>query len=384
MHITVHQDKVFDLLDVLMARWKSTPRQYPYNRPDAILPQAVAIPPQMRADKKLLANFYLYSCIYMRGGIESLQAFNALVVLWRDRPEFFDPTYIRMLPQPDIQEVLKDYIGWDSRQASINWSENSKRLCDNWGGQAINLAKNLGDYEEALRRMKNKRTKRELAEAGEDGEGFVGFQPKMVSMLLYFFDYERWIKPRFIYPSPADFHNFRLGLATGAIVVEVPEGRDLLFNEKLSAPWRAAVMAYLELKGADPAELANALWLYSLVMCGNSPLTETSGDIVLDNGDKVKTNHSGMFAAEELPHAEGVQKFLHPKFRKDLEATCLLCPFLDVCEYAIPARPYYSRGKFIFRPRPKVEEHIDRRRLQEPTYTVSAAAIPLLFDQPEA
>ena len=61
--------------------------------------------------------------------------------------------------EAEAQKVLKEHIGWDSRQASINWSENSKRLCDNWGGQAINLVKYLDSYDEALRRMKNKTTK---------------------------------------------------------------------------------------------------------------------------------------------------------------------------------------------------------------------------------
>lgn len=370
MKITVHHEKVFEILDVLLARWNSNPKQYPYTRSDAILPQAVALPDDLRADKKLLANYYFYVCIYMRGGIESLQAFRALVSIWRQHPELFDPYRARWVPQPEVQSILKEFIGWDSKAASINWVENSRQLVQHWDGHALNLAKGLGNYAEALRRIKNKRTKREFAQAGADGGGFRGFQPKMVSMLVYFFDWEGWLKPRFLYPSPADFHNFRLGLTTGAIEVSIKKGESLSASEKLSAPWREAVMAYLKTRKADPIELADALWLFSLVMCGNSPVTITKS-LPVEKEDGPKS-----FGFTEIwDHAQWVMA----SSRKKLEETCLVCPFLLECKYGIPAQPYYRKGKLILRPRPPIERDNHLRLVKIPKAEVEEEPHPTLF-----
>jgi hypothetical protein len=76
MLVTIRKDRMFELIDVLLARLKA--KQYPYNKPEAIVPQLV-IPKELRRDKRVLALFYFYVCIYMRGGIESLQAFKALI-----------------------------------------------------------------------------------------------------------------------------------------------------------------------------------------------------------------------------------------------------------------------------------------------------------------
>ncbi|HEY6022533.1 MAG TPA: hypothetical protein VIY48_22515, partial [Candidatus Paceibacterota bacterium] len=160
MHVIVHQDKVFELLDVLLARWKSKPKQYPYNRPDAVIPQRI-IPPELHANKHTLACWYFYACIYMRGGIESLQAFNALIRMWRDLPHLFDPAHAALMQPSDMQPILRKYIGWDSEQASINWVFNSRWLMQSWKGNPLNLIKGLRSYEEAERRIRNKRTKRE-------------------------------------------------------------------------------------------------------------------------------------------------------------------------------------------------------------------------------
>ncbi len=293
MQVTVDQQKVFAMLDVLVGRWKE--KRYPYNRPDAVIPQTI-LPTDLVKDQYTLACWYFYVCIYMRGGIESLQAFNALIRMWRQSPHFFDPGHAALMRPEDIQPVLKKFIGWDSKAASINWVYNSRRLMQDWKGDPLNLTKGLRDYDEALRRMRNKMTQRDLREAGVDGAGFRGFQPKMVSMLLYFYDWEgqslrgrnqRWLKPRFYYPSPADFHNFRLALATIAMTVErnpaddiweeVYGGQLIRTSERISAPWRKTVMAYLLDRQADPLEIADAIWLFSLVMCGNSPATVTKG-----------------------------------------------------------------------------------------------------------
>ena len=344
MKVTVHTGRVYALLDTLVERWQK--KQFPYNKVDAIIPQTI-IPEELRADKKALATFYFYICIYMRGGIESLQAFQALLRMRHDHPDCFDPFKASKMGAESIQIILKEYIGWDSKAASKNWAENSWRLVWYWGGNPLELFKGIHDYEEALRRIRNKRTKADRLAAGHDGCGFLGFQPKMVSMLVYFLDWEKLLKPRFPYPSPADFHNFRLGLTTGGL--EIPKRlRHIHTTEKLSAPWRQVVMEYIVQKKADPVEVADALWLFSLVMCGNSPLMSV----------REAENGSGMFSEDVLPHiTDQGGYYLLPRFRNALEMTCLRCPIRDTCSLAIPSRPYYRKGLLVLRSRFLIENH---------------------------
>ena len=287
MSVTVNRKILFRLLDELLARRAGN--LFPYTKKDAVIPQTI-IPDDLRKDKRVLACFYFYACIYMRGGIESVQAFNALIRMWRKHPYMFDPLEAQWLEQRKVKALLKRYIGWDSEAASITWLENSRRLVQYWRGDPLMLIKGLRSYDEALRRIRNKTSKIDQRQAGTDGAGFRGFQPKMVSMLLYFYDWEGWLEKRFYYPPPADFHNFRLGFNQGAIVLSVWV-ETVRVSEKISILWRNATMDYLRARKADPVVVADAIWLFSLVMCGNSPLNRTT-----------KTNGSGMFAAKDLPH----------------------------------------------------------------------------------
>lgn len=359
MQVIVHQGRVFELLDVLLARWKASPKKYPFNRKDAVIPQNI-IPEEIRKDTRTLACFYFYACIYMRGGIESLQVFNALIKMWRTYPDLFDPMRAQWWKQSDVQVILKRFIGWDSKAASKNWVENSKRLMRNWGGDPFTLLKGVKDYDEALLRIRNKLKKSELHEAGMHNEGFIGFQPKMVSMILYFYDWEGWLKPRFLYPSPADFHNFRFALANGAMEI-VPYTRQVRTSEKISAQWREIVMAYMKARRADPVQVSDALWLFSLVMCGNSPATTAHAKHPLERKERPSLFAFGN-VEEQWDHGQSVRA------RKSLQLrqTCLICPFAATCDYAIPAQPYYRQGILELRPRPKVIEGIGFNHLPEP------------------
>lgn len=340
MIVTARRRIAFAMLDELLARWRA--KEFPYDQREALVPQSI-IPETLRRDRRALACFYFYACIYMRGGIESMQAFRALLRMHAERPEVFDPFAAQWLSPETATAVLRAYIGWDARRAGINWVENSRRLVEDWKGDPLTLIKNLRDYPEALRRLRNKRTKRDARHAGARGRGFFGFQPKMVSMFLYFCDWEGWLTKRFPYPSPADFHNFRLALNQGALIIQ-PTPYAVRVSEKLSKPWRDTVLAYLRARKADPVDVADALWLFSLVLCGNSPLTKTTAE-----------NGSGLFGAEALPHELPRGKYHPPRMRAALEKTCLACPLQKRCSFAIPSQPYYRKGQLILRPRPRVE-----------------------------
>ncbi|HYF13145.1 MAG TPA: hypothetical protein VD928_02530 [Candidatus Paceibacterota bacterium] len=354
MHVSINRKLVFEILDVLLARWNSNPKKYPFNRPDAILPQS-RICAEIRRDMFVHACFYFYACVYMRGGIESLQVFQALEKMWKQYPHFFEPRYASMLQQTDLESVLRQFIGWDAKAASRYWIENSRRLNENWKGSPLELMRGVRTYKEALRRIKNKRLVREQLKHGKKYEGFMGFQPKMVSMLVYFFDYEGWLTKRFIYPSPADFHNFRIALSNGAMKI-VPGQSAVRSTEKISAPWRGAVVAYLRARRADPIAVSDVLWLFSLVMCGNSPASTT----------KEVNGGAPLIEYANVPENWNVSEWSSSRSIKRFEQTCLVCPFLTTCTYAIPSRPYYSRGLLVLRERYKIEKRIDPALVHEP------------------
>jgi hypothetical protein len=347
MEVQLDRERLFEVLDVLLARWSSSPKQYPFTHKDATIPQTI-IPDALRSDPHKLARFYFYACIYMRGGIESSQAFRALLTMGQEHPELFDSLHAQWMKEEEVQNILKRFIGWDSKAASINWIENSKRLMRNWDGDPFKLIKGVKSYTEALRRIKNKRGKDEFKKAGSNNIGFRGFQPKMVSMLLYFYDWEGWLKPRFPYPSPADFHNFRIGFANRILRVSPPTAV-FRTQEKISAVWRAGIMDYLQVRKADPVKVADALWLFSLVMCGNSPATTTYKTPPIEKKERPALFHFGN-VTEHWKQDESLQT----SRREKLLETCGICLCAATCDFAIPAYPYYTLGQLELRPREKV------------------------------
>lgn len=339
----VYVDKTagYWLFDILLERWNAQPKMFPYDQPRAVIPQTI-IPDHIRQhnNPETIYFFYMVICIWMRGGIESIQAFKAVIKMYRDHPELFDPYEVQHWKQSELQPIVKAYIGWDSKNAARFWIENAKRVMRNWDGKPSQIFKGITTFEEAVRRIKNKgswsRKKRAEANASQnDGLGFMGYKEKMVAMLVYFIDWEGLLPKRFIYPTPADFHNFRLALAHRVIRLD-PQPLHLRDHELISAPWRELTMEYMRERKADPVELADAVWLFSLELCGNSPLTEwrNKQDVALEDS---------MGLDEEI---FAIDKRLHlfaPKYRNRIQRTCLACPLLDTCELAIPAGPYYQR-----------------------------------------
>lgn len=328
MRVTVDRRQAAKVIDALIERRKKGLQ--PYDSPRASVPQEL-IPEDIRKDKRLLARFYFFVCIYMRGGVESHTAFRQLLKMWRAHPELFDAFAVSKLTVEYVQSILKEFVGWDSKNAGTYWHRNAVLLTQHWGGEALSITRNLTSYEEAVRRIARKSGNKGSLDAKE--EGFWGFQHKMVSMLLYFFDWEKLLTPRFAYPSPADFHHYRILIATKAVVVETSNGVPIRFSEKVSRPIRETLMWYLKSRGVDPIILADALWLFSLLLCGESPATMTK-------------------ESDEPFHPRLWGEGLRRRFRK----TCGRCPFASECEVAIPAKPYYRRGQIVLRKRPTEDE----------------------------
>ena len=370
MQFETSEEALFEFLDDLLARWNSKPKRFPFNKPSAIIPQTI-IPEELRKDREALATFYVAIDNDMKGKVTSITAFKGYIEIWKKYPWFFDPRVLLWEKQSRVIEIYEEFLPIDKLAKTKALFINYRHLMQYYDSNALNLLRGVRNYDEALRRLLNKRSsKRELRVAGYAGEGLFGHQHKMVSMLVYFFDWEGWLKPRFIYPPPGDIQNFRGALSSGSII---PQGlnSDVIGNYKLiGEPWRRGTMKYIRVRKADPRDVADVAWLFGAEMCGNSPLTVSKRR---PRGPKYKKEEKPkvelMFGDEDLPEVTDVRQFLQPKYRKDLEETCLICPILSRCNFAIPAGPYYDEGEIVLRPRPRVEDHIDRTHLREPTYT---------------
>lgn len=317
MHVTYDTRKAFRLMDVLLERYRA--KKYPFNRADAIYPQQM-ITQKVRGDKYSLACFYFYACIYMRGGIESAQVFRAFLKMHNDTPLLFEPFSAARMTEEEVSAVLKKYVGWDSREARKDWVENSRRLVKNWNGNPLDLLKNLKSYEEAIYRMRNKIKKNgRIRTLDTKYEGFRGFKFKMVSMLLYFYD-----------------------LATEAVRVRAAEGKEVRADEKISAPIRNLVLKYMRARNIRPVEIANALWLYSLLMCGNSPATVTKS---------LRERSAPLLEHHEIKEQWVHEKWVSANAAKLLRDTCMRCVLQRNCKFAIPAKSYYRKGQLVLRPR---------------------------------
>lgn len=357
MQITTSKEDVFWLVDELLARWRSKPKGYPFNRPDAIIPQDL-VPIELRADKRTLANWYLAICNHMKGRVNSTQAFLAYIEMWKQEPQFFDPDWVALQNQEIIEGVYERFIATDKRACAKAHILNSRRLKQHYKGDARNILKNATSYDEAIARIMNKVGRLER-EAGNNDPGFFGFRHKMVSMFVYFMDWEGFIKKRFPYPSPADIQNFRIGIASLGIRIERPSPRGIRNHETISAPWREVVLQYIVERKQDPIDVADVLWLFSNIMCGNSPLTST---LTSD------ANGTGLFDADSIPPSNTIVQLTKPKYLEALQETCLNCFLLSRCSYVIPAAPYYESGIIELRVRPKIELVVPQGIVTEPTF----------------
>lgn len=343
MEVTRNKRRFFSTVDVLLERKREN--LFPFNTEQAYVPQLL-IPQEIRQDTILLGTFYLIICTWMRGGLESHTAFKLFIKGCAKHPELLDPKWIAEVPYERLYTIISNIIGWDAKAATGFIKENMTLFHRNWGGDLLKLLRGVSSYEEACRRLRNKNGrsgKNKLPSLDPVETGFIGFQFKMVSMLLYFCDWEGWLKPRFLYPSPADFHHYRIFLANEAILVKNGKG-PIRYTEEISRPIRDLLMAYLVERQADPVEVADALWLYSLLMCGESPFTITR---------EQPTERPALLAKSGVEETWDLSQWAQRR-KKRIQRTCGACILADTCKYAIPSKPYYRKGILQLNPRPKV------------------------------
>ena len=342
MRVNIDYDRGRAVVGALIELWRN--RSYPFDR--AVLPQQL-IPPSIRGDKLTLALFYFYACLLMRGGIESETAFRQLFKIHERFPDLFVPEKAQHVSHSDLVGVVGEHIGWDKKAISAFWIENSKRLVEAWGGNPLTVFRGVTTYEEAVNRTRNKKRKGDPPPSDLFFHaGFVGFQHKMTSMLLYFFEYEGLLPTNFHYPPPVDFHHCRLFLAHRILVVKGGNPGYVRYEERITSPIRSFLSWYIKNHDATTLELSDTLWLYSKLMCGEAPGNTTKSP------KKAGVNSPGETPRFQLPltHHFDNAEWARTKTKSFL-STCGVCSVRETCTFSIPARPYFAQGKFVLTPR---------------------------------
>lgn len=315
-------------------------RRFPYDDLEKNLPQNMVID-EVRNDKLRFARHLFASCHYMRGTVISSHAFKVLNELQEESPWLFDERILERSVE-DVQAALGAKIPWQQEQVARLWHQNFRILFEDWGGDPRNIFEGVKDKKTLYRRVMGEKYKEyRRTPAGKRVRiksryrGFGGFLEKMTSMLAYFLEATKLIKPTPL-SAPIDFHHFRFYIAN--LMITFPG--DVIRYEKVKAAG-IKLAEYLQREFAlTQVEYGDIVWLWSLIICRSAPHTTCSTAFESDgNGGK-----------KELKIPIDVD-WGNPNHVKSHERSCGLCEVSDFCSHGIPAGVYYNTGKFEKRPR---------------------------------
>lgn len=337
--VILSRTRAFVVFDKILDLYKRG--AYPYTLPAAELPQN-RIPDELKEDKLAHARFLFYVCHHMRGMVRSITAFEQHLKMREEHPWMYVPEEASARSEEEILAALDGYLRVGAKVTARFWKENSERL-QWWGGDPRNLFDGVRNFKTLTDRVCNKK---KLVN-GFHMNGFLGFQEKMASMLAYFLA-EAELVPTFSFPPPIDFHHMRMAMATGVIRKHKSYKKTLRYTEDVVKPVRDVSAAYCRERGEDSILFANALWLYSLILCAQSPINSDENE---DNDHNKNKRDHGMFT--ELPRNRVLPR---AKWWGRYMASCGSCPMQTECSFGIPARPYYLKGMLIPRPRPEIRQ----------------------------
>ncbi len=338
--IEVDSARVDEVLDTLVEAHANN--EYPYNRPDVIVPQIPEnMPKTLIRDTKAHANFFFNVCYYMRGGIKSVDAVKRMGEMFDEYPELFDNKYVYERLKYDswdeyenkeflieeIASVLSKFgLGFQFATAR-SWVENAERLHTKYDGDARNIFHGVSDYDTCAERIVN----------DNKGNGFIGFKYKMASMLAYFLMDEELVDP-FIFPIPVDVHVLRVSIANEMITFpDSPHGTNL-FNDHTTATLRDIYYNYAERKNVNPLRLCDAVWLLSGALCSSTPGNRTYEPL----GRKFRNGRSTVLEPEIVNTKSPLQQ-------RQFARSCGACPVKATCTKNVPIKPYYIAGALYIR-----------------------------------
>lgn len=332
LHVTVNKGHAYPILDRLLGAY--TTNQPPYNLDRVRLPQDPRhMPKTLEYGSVDHAMFMFNVCYYMRGGIKSNDAVKRMSNIYDDYPELFNCDYTRTFDAVELENILGRYGLGFQKTVSKQWIENSRRMQDDYEGDPRNIFTGVNTYEQSQELIKN-----------QNGNGFIGFQDKMTSMIIYYLMEQELIEP-FNFPIPIDIHVMRVSIANEMVSFadengnEVPNGTRFYTPETLSA-LRSLYFDYAGENNVNPIRLCEAVWMLSESSCGKHPGNKTIEPLGRKNRDGTNTIL--------LPNVVDISDAAQQKAYAE---SCAICPLVETCEYNIPGGQYYIGGDVIIRGR---------------------------------
>lgn len=319
--IVINWDRSRAVLGRIMDAYRNG--DFPYNQDATRLPQDPRhMPSTLEMGTKEHAMYLFTTCLYMRGGIRSDEAFRKLSTIYDKEPGLFVAEEAAAIEPATIAQVLTlNGLGFARRNSEF-WVENSTRLKNRWDGDPRNIYKEVQGYEDCLVHIAN----------DQKGGGFKGFQEKMVSMITYYL-MEAQLIPEFTFPLPVDLHVLRVTIANEMVLFPgYEEGADL-YQPEVLAVMRELYHQYAIEIGGDTLGLCNAVWMLSQSLCGINP-----GNVTLEpEGAKARKGRSTVLVPLDIDTNSPAQNSAYDR-------SCRSCPVEDTCEWNLPSKPYYVSG----------------------------------------
>lgn len=326
--IELHKDQAEEVLGALLVAYQEN--QPPYDQDRVRLPHDPRhMPRTLERGTTDHAMFLFNVCYYMRGGIKSNDAVKRMSRVYDEWPELFDSETASRFDPALLAEILKSHgLGFQETVAG-QWIENARRMVERFDGDPRNIFEDVSTYEQS----------QVLVQNDGKGNGFLGFQEKMTSMIIYYLMDEELIKP-FNFPIPVDLHVMRVSIANELITFpNAPFGTNLYTKETIAA-LRTLYLEYAAEHDVNPLRLCDAVWMLSESSCGRHP-----GNTTLEPLGRDQRNGRSTYMVP------GVVDTADPTQQAAYESACRVCPIEESCMYNIPGTQYYVGGNIIVRGR---------------------------------
>jgi hypothetical protein len=325
VEITVDWPRVEAVLGNLLQAYRD--RVYPYNW--ARVPQDPEhLPLSLPRGGIEEAEFFWAANYYMRGGMKSNDAMVMLGVLRDDHPEIFNFEAASELDEAWLASLLRRYrLSYRYGQIAHFWVENARRMTERWNGDPRKIFAGVTEYEECLVRVQN----------NHRGGGFLGFQEKMVSMVMYYYMYQG-LTEFFVFPLPVDLHVLRVTISHQMITFRDLPSDGNMYSDATLRVMREMYVEYSRQHDISPLEVCNAVWLLSMALCGTTP-----GNVTLEpDGRGKRRGRSTRLVPLEINPDDERQRWAYKK-------SCGSCPSSAWCVSYVPSKYYYVGGVLIVR-----------------------------------
>jgi hypothetical protein len=329
--IMVDRERAKFVFSTLIDRWRD--KMPPFDR---IKEVPSRIPRSAPSQSLGHARFLFVACAYMRGMVNSATSLDRLADLCDDEHWLLEPAafvgltgFRKFNLRLRVYELLCRYgLGSGASAASYFWVRNMPKLHRFWGGDPRliyeKIRPNGYPYDELCDILIGRGAKK-----ANEPNGFYGFRHKMASMLSYFYG-RAGITPPLHHPTPADFHNFRIALATGFIKTEKLGPGTAFLYEHLGAAMRELTLEHCK-DGDDILDLSDGIWHHSRSWCR------------WNAGNAAKRGKYKAHKTEvKMPKVRWSPGQVRAYFR-----TCGRCPLQDHCEWNIPSAMQYLRGRVM-------------------------------------